>query len=93
MRIEKSYTIYMSTEQFNEVNSIIENDVNYTYMIIKNPEYADEAISLTINESELENAIELLEHERYIQEYEEYNSSAATRLNRIIVDIKEETEI
>lgn len=93
MRIEKSYTIYMSTEQFNEVNSIIENDVNYTYMIIENPEDADEAMALTITESELENAIELLEHERYIQEYEEYNSSAATRLNRIIVDIKEETEI
>ena len=93
MRIEKSYTIYMSNEQFNEVNSIIQNDINYTYMITENPECTDEAITLTINESELENAIELLEHERYVQEYEECNSSAANRINRILIDIKEEIEI
>ena len=68
MRIESTttYTMYLSTEEFELLYSIT-NEVPYGYRVV------EEEYELTLTEDMLDEIEELLEHESYVQEYEECN--------------------
>ena len=87
MRINevKMYTMYLEAEEFELLYSITK-EVGYKYSYDEN----EKEYIITLNENELDDIQDKLDHESYVQEYEEYNSYQADRVKRLIIDINYE---
>jgi ribosomal protein S8 len=85
MRIEelKSYTMYLMPEEFELMYSITKS-IPYGYRVV-NDEYLITATEDMIND--IQNA---LEHEGYIQRYEECNRYKADRIADLMININYE---
>ncbi len=79
MRIEESkyYKMYLTSEEFELMFSITET-IPYGYKVINN-EYVITATEDMINEIQ-----DALEHESYVQQYEECNRSKADRIAELL---------
>ena len=66
IEMERTYTMYLSVEEFELLYSIT-NEVGFGYRIV------EEEYEITLTEDMLNEIEELLDHESYIQEYEECN--------------------
>ena len=66
IEMETTYTMYTTVEEF-ELLYAIANEVGFGYRVV------GEEYELTLTEDMLDEIEELLEHESYVQEYEECN--------------------
>ncbi len=66
IEMERTYTMYLSVEEFELLYSIT-NEVGFGYRIV------EEEYEITLTEDMLNEIEELLDHESYVQEYEECN--------------------
>lgn len=85
MRIEESkyYTMYLTSKEFELMFSITET-IPYGYRVINN-EYVITATEDMINEIQ-----DALEHESYVQQYEECNRSKADRISELLIKMNYE---
>ena len=82
MRIEeqRNYTMYLEEEEFEIMHPITES-VAYGFI------FDGEEYIITLTEEMIDDMRELLNHESYVQEYEECNSYQAERIRYILDSI------
>lgn len=88
MRIneERIYRMYLTEEEFALMHPITES-VQYGYFYFKDKDKDGEFVLTIKGEEMLDEIKEKLEHEQYVQEYEEYNSYMVEQIRDLLNSI------